>query len=257
LQAFFERLGDSPEKTSATAAPISSSLQTITDDDMPMAVASDEANDGEGHNDDPMAYTFQMSEKVRPALPKPAPSGPNDPNLTLAPFNMLLEGETCPYCQATRYADAVFCHRCGKALVARDQLETCRHCRTPLVPKAHFCYMCGKRALNAPELTLQMVDGLQYFTFLGDQAAYLVGRQVPEQNHFVDVDLGEIGQRKISRQHARLMLHDKAWYVEDLGSKAGTRINNTRLLPNQPMQLEHGMLLYFADLKFKISIQED
>lgn len=238
LEEFFQRIQSNPDKTSATVPPTNANLQTITDDDMQMPVSSDED-------------TVPNDPKLIPTLPNV-----HDPNLTLAPFNILSDSEGCPYCQATRYADSIFCHRCGRPLLPRDQIDTCRHCKTPLVPSAHFCYICGKRAVSAPELTLSLVDTPQQYTLRGDQLTYTVGRQVPEQSNFVDIDLGDIGQRKISRQHARLTLHEKVWYLEDLGSKAGTRIYNTRLLPNQPAILQTGMIIYFADLKFKVDIQE-
>ncbi len=38
----------------------------------------------------------------------------------------------------------------------------------------------------------------------------------------------------VSTQHARLLLHDGQWYVEDLGSTNGTYIGNERLTRPTP-----------------------
>src|SRR5687767_7100530 len=38
-----------------------------------------------------------------------------------------------------------------------------------------------------------------------------------------------IDDRQISRQHARVVRRDDAWYVEDLGSKNGTYVNQVRV----------------------------
>lgn len=175
-----------------------------------------------------------------------------DPNMTLAPSTLMLGA--CHVCKTDLAIAAKYCHNCGTPIRV-DAIATCRYCQSPLVPDARFCHTCGKPIEALPELVISILENNQIFSLRGDQTVYLVGREVPEQNNFVDVDLGQIGQRKISRQHARLILHDLVWYLEDLGSKGGTRIYNTRLLPNQPTPLEHDMVIYFADIKCKIEIK--
>ena len=45
-----------------------------------------------------------------------------------------------------------------------------------------------------------------------------------------------IADRQISRQHARVVRRDDAWYVEDLGSKNGTYINQVRVKRTERVQ---------------------
>jgi pSer/pThr/pTyr-binding forkhead associated (FHA) protein len=92
------------------------------------------------------------------------------------------------------------------------------------------------------------------YTLRGDQPEYTVGRTVPQQNNFVDVDLGPMGQRKVSRQHARFYLRNNQWFLEDMNSKGGTYVYNNRLNPRQPEPLEDGMVIYFADIKFRLEV---
>jgi hypothetical protein len=44
-----------------------------------------------------------------------------------------------------------------------------------------------------------------------------------------------LGDEYVSTQHARLVLHDGQWYVEDLGSTNGTYIGNERLTRPSPV----------------------
>jgi len=48
----------------------------------------------------------------------------------------------------------------------------------------------------------------------------------------------EIADRSLSRQHARLYVHDETWMVEDLGSRNGTQVN--RMTIAGPTQLKTG-----------------
>jgi pSer/pThr/pTyr-binding forkhead associated (FHA) protein len=44
-----------------------------------------------------------------------------------------------------------------------------------------------------------------------------------------------LGDEYVSTQHARLVLHDGQWYVEDLGSTNGTYVGNERLTRPSPV----------------------
>lgn len=45
---------------------------------------------------------------------------------------------------------------------------------------------------------------------------------------------------KISRQHAAFFEKRRSWWLEDLGSANGTRLNGTRLQPGRPARLKSG-----------------
>lgn len=63
----------------------------------------------------------------------------------------------------------------------------------------------------------------------GRGASVVIGREAPA-DWLIPLDT-------LSRQHARVFLRDAAWWIEDLGSSNGTRLNGVRLPPHQPSRL--------------------
>ncbi len=174
----------------------------------------------------------------------------NDTLITDQPF---IDPDFCPHCSASRRPDEPYCYNCGQPLGHQD-IRFCRYCNTPTVPGANYCYYCGRSTAPVPEMRLHYPDNNQTFEIIGTKDVHTVGRAVAEQNHYVDIDLGTLGQRRISRHHARFFLKDDEWFLEDLGSKGGTRVYNNRLQPNIPIRMEQGMVVYFADLKFTVDL---
>lgn len=177
-----------------------------------------------------------------------------DPNVTLEADAVEITEDRCPFCDAERRPTDNFCSNCGNLLKVLA-FDECRYCQTTLVPDARFCHHCGRRVEASPQLMLRIAESNTVYTLRGEQESYTIGRTVPEQNNFVDIDLGPLGQRKVSRRHARIFLHENQWYVEDLGSKGGTRVFNQLLQPRSPLLLQDSMVIYFADVKFKVELQ--
>lgn len=69
-----------------------------------------------------------------------------------------------------------------------------------------------------------------------------LGRWDADGGIFPDVDLdSEDPEAKISRRHARIMLQNGRYFVEDLGSTNGTFVNRgKRLKPGDPQPLAEG-----------------
>jgi hypothetical protein len=174
-----------------------------------------------------------------------------DINSTLATEVPEIDDHFCPFCHEEVRTHDNYCWHCGTAMT-KGKVETCRHCAAPIVPKALYCYRCGKSTEPTPELRLRLIESDTLYSLSSNQEFHTVGRNVPQQNNYVDLDLGPLGQRKVSRQHARFRHYENAWFLEDLNSKGGTRIYNARLQPNTPVRLEQGMVIYFADIKLKI-----
>jgi hypothetical protein len=61
-------------------------------------------------------------------------------------------------------------------------------------------------------------------------------------------------QAGVSRRHARLFIHDRGLYIQDLGSTNGTFINERQLQPESPYRLHDGDLIDFADLRARLSV---
>ena len=70
----------------------------------------------------------------------------------------------------------------------------------------------------------------------------VIGRWDADNGIFPDVDLDSVDQEaKVSRRHARILIRDGQFFVEDLGSTNGTYINRgRRLLPGTPQSLSDG-----------------
>ena len=63
----------------------------------------------------------------------------------------------------------------------------------------------------------------------------------------------QVDDKYLSRQHARLVFQDDAWWIEDLGSRNGTKLNGeyvesrTRLAPGDEIRLCQSSIVYDAD----------
>lgn len=78
---------------------------------------------------------------------------------------------------------------------------------------------------------------------LSPASGNLVGRRAPGRAAPA-VDLGN--DRSVSRRHARLFRSEAAWWIEDLGGAAGTRLDGRRLVAGHPERLVAGSALHFA-----------
>lgn len=79
----------------------------------------------------------------------------------------------------------------------------------------------------------------------------LVGRASPGEGINPQVDLSNIDARgTISRKHARVGKDDSAYFVEDLGSSNGTRLNGQALRAGMQSPLNSGDQLIFGDIVF-------
>ena len=61
-------------------------------------------------------------------------------------------------------------------------------------------------------------------------------------------------QAGVSRRHARLFVHDRGLYIQDLGSTNGTFINERQLQPEAPYRLHDGDVIDFADLRVRVRV---
>lgn len=89
-------------------------------------------------------------------------------------------------------------------------------------------------------------DAAQGFTFpnegLEQEPGFVLGREDPA-DWLIPLD-------SISRRHARVFRHEEAWWIEDLESSNGTRLNAARLVPYQAQRLHPHDRVMLADLVF-------
>jgi len=62
-----------------------------------------------------------------------------------------------------------------------------------------------------------------------------------------------LASESVSKEHAEILMRDDALYVQDLGSKNGTFVNNERVTERR---LNEGDILHFAQVEFRVGRQE-
>jgi pSer/pThr/pTyr-binding forkhead associated (FHA) protein len=90
--------------------------------------------------------------------------------------------------------------------------------------------------------------GVQGIAITKDTA--IVGRVDPKSGITPEVDLTSFDTRKsVSRRHAQIHMEEDLFYLEDLGSKNKTRLNDRVLAPHQPELLHNGDMVSFGSVK--------
>jgi hypothetical protein len=83
-----------------------------------------------------------------------------------------------------------------------------------------------------------------------------IGRWDADNGVFPDIDLdAHDAEAKVSRKHARIMLRNGSYMVEDLGSTNGTFVNRgRRLIPGSPQALNDGdeLIVGKTFLRFRV-----
>ena len=63
-----------------------------------------------------------------------------------------------------------------------------------------------------------------------------------------------LGDRYVSGHHARLYWDGATWWLEDLGSTNGTRLNDESLPPHTPAPVASGAILQIGDMTFELLV---
>ena len=100
-------------------------------------------------------------------------------------------------------------------------------------------------APSLPALSLKRVDGLPEGIFRFTRQEVIIGRE-----RGCDCRLAD---KAISARHARLAYHHSQWWVEDLGSKNGTFLNQERVI--QPVVLTAGDELRCGQVVLQVAIE--
>lgn len=61
----------------------------------------------------------------------------------------------------------------------------------------------------------------------------------------------QIDDARVSKLHARLFLHEGAWYLEDLGSTNGTRLDGEALVG--PVRIKRGARIQIAEIELVLA----
>ncbi len=83
----------------------------------------------------------------------------------------------------------------------------------------------------------------------------MIGRYDSQRGEVPEVDLAPFNaiDLGVSRQHARLTVHEDSLYITDLGSANATYLNGLRLTPHQPRILRDSDEIRLGRLKLQVT----
>jgi len=140
----------------------------------------------------------------------------------------------CPVCGSNITAGQRFCGSCGAALAAATVAE-------PIEPEAVV-------VSTGPYLEV-VKSGAQIPLVL--QPRLLVGRLDEVSGIEPEVDMTPHGglDGGVSRRHAHLLYENGAWFVFDLDSTNGTRVNGKEIAPKTRVPLQDGARIEFGEVE--------
>jgi len=148
-------------------------------------------------------------------------------------------GLPCPKCGTTAPAGAVFCNQCGASLSPAPSPPGAPEEQAPSLQAAT---KIGTRPPppNSPRLVVQPAN--VSLPFPPGMTEVIAGHKDPGSNNFPDVDLSPYMTDKggISRRHAKFILRDDHWQIEDLNSINFTFLNKQKLQPGRLCPLNNG-----------------
>lgn len=187
----------------------------------------------------------------------------------------------CEACGASSPETAAFCDQCGTRLASSDVHRTDLPNPKNSTVETPIFSASNVTSFGVPAVMSEIDDALPskvgQSTSLANPNAKLIidrgeaagtefpisrdeatiGRWDADNGIFPDVDLDTFDQEaKVSRRHARVILRDGKYLLEDLGSTNGTFINRgRRLLPGTPQPLADGdeIIVGKTFLRFRIS----
>ncbi len=84
--------------------------------------------------------------------------------------------------------------------------------------------------MSRPRLVIDRGSGAEEFRLASE---VIIGRALTSDVRFTE--------QSVSQRHARIFSPDgDAFYIEDLGSEAGTQVNDVQVVRGSPVKLHHG-----------------
>jgi hypothetical protein len=170
---------------------------------------------------------------VEEATPEPVVEEPvAEPSVEAVPPPAPAPAEEgiCPACGAEVEPGDAFCSACGYALKAAPEAAPAEEAPAPAPAPS---------APTGPRLVVA-ASGAEIPLAAGPEI--LIGREDPVSGVYPDVDLtphgGEDGG--VSRRHARLLVEEGQYFVEDLDSTNFTFVNKTKIAPKTRQPLKDG-----------------
>ncbi|HEV7126799.1 MAG TPA: FHA domain-containing protein [Ktedonobacterales bacterium] len=132
---------------------------------------------------------------------------------------------------------SAFCDECGEALSAAPVAAAAPAMGAPMAPPAPVADASATGA--QPRLTVES-DGAVFD--LAGKTEFMIGREDPISNIYPEVDLTQHGGEEggVSRLHAKMLVNNGQYLVEDQNSTNFTYINRQRLQAKTPTPIKDG-----------------
>jgi pSer/pThr/pTyr-binding forkhead associated (FHA) protein len=166
----------------------------------------------------------------------------------------------CPNCKHREPEGAIFCSDCGTKLIGPDGLSTAAIQATESIfttsepaPKP-----AAPLPVSGAQINLHIIRTGQIIPLEG-RSDYTIGRVSDGQSILPDVDLSPFDAftHGVSRLHATLRIRDEGYFIEDLGSSNGTRINNNKIPALVEQSIQHGDVISLGRFKIQALIRQD
>lgn len=197
------------------------------------------------------ASLTEVSAQPSEAAPEEAAPTEVAPSAEAAPAEVappVVGALKCPSCGHENPPDARFCENCGAALTAPASVPTPAPVEAPPVapPPVAVPVAALVIAETGTELPLDFSKG-----------EVLIGRADPVSRVFPDVDLTPHGgyEAGVSRKHCRIIKQGDQFFLEDLQSTNGTKLNGRFIPPNQPQLLNDGDVLELGAFKVTFKVK--
>lgn len=139
----------------------------------------------------------------------------------------------------------------------------CYNCARELNPGDTFCAWCGQKQpsispaqrVTAKFIVMGTTEMDAQFP-LNTQGESLIGRLDPNRGIHPEVDLSRYDPAaRVSRRHARIIVQNDQYLIEDLNSSNGTFVNGqVRLAPKQPHPLASGDEVRLGETRLKFVV---
>ena len=192
-----------------------------------------------------MEVAAQPAEAV-PAEAAPAEAPAEAPLETVPPVVGALK---CPSCGHENPPDARFCESCGAVLTAPASVPTPAPEQVEAPPVA-------PPPIVAPVAALVIAETGTEFPLDFSKGEVLIGRADPVGKVFPEDDFTPHGgyEAGVSRKHCRIIKQGDQFFVEDLQSTNGTKLNGRFIPPNQPQTLKDGDILELGAFKVTFKV---
>ena len=173
----------------------------------------------------------------------------------------------CQQCGNGNVRSAEFCDECGTRLHREPSLRSSSRPRfaaeslppaavSGLSPVARLFEETGQPQSKPPRIAV-IVNGKLIHEYWIEKPEMVIGRWDAARNIFPEIDLEQADvETKISRRHARILVKDNQFWVEDLGSLNGTVINRQHhLQQGKPFLLRDGDEIIVGKIFLKFSFE--